>query len=56
LDAINKALEILELFLHSENDLTINDVSEQTRITYPTAHRIASTLVKRGYLDNWKKR
>jgi IclR family transcriptional regulator, KDG regulon repressor len=56
LDAINKALEILELFLRSEKDLTINDVSEQTRITYPTAHRIASTLVKRGYLVQLEKR
>jgi IclR family transcriptional regulator, KDG regulon repressor len=56
LDAINKAFEILELFLHSENDLTINEVSEETKITYPTAHRIASTLVKRGYLVQLEKR
>jgi IclR family transcriptional regulator, KDG regulon repressor len=50
LDAINKAFEILDLFLHSEDELSINDVSDQTKITYPTAHRITSTLVKRGYL------
>jgi IclR family transcriptional regulator, KDG regulon repressor len=56
LDAINKALEILDLFLHSDNDLSINDVSEQTKITYPTAHRITSILVKRGYLLQLEKR
>jgi IclR family transcriptional regulator, KDG regulon repressor len=56
LDAINKAFEILELFLHSDDELSINDVSEQTRITYPTAHRITSALVKRGYLLQPEKR
>lgn len=56
MDAINKAFEILELFLHSDNELSINDVSEQTKITYPTAHRITSTLVKRGYLIQPEKR
>jgi IclR family transcriptional regulator, KDG regulon repressor len=56
LDAINKALEILDLFLHSDDELSINDVSERTHITYPTAHRITSTLVKRGYLIQPEKR
>lgn len=56
MDAINKAFEILELFLHSEEELSINDVSERTGITYPTAHRITSTLVKRGYLLQPEKR
>jgi IclR family transcriptional regulator, KDG regulon repressor len=56
LDAINKAFEILELFLHSEEELSINDVSERTKITYPTAHRITSALVKRGYLLQPEKR
>jgi IclR family transcriptional regulator, KDG regulon repressor len=56
LDAINKAFEILELFLYSDDELSINDVSEQTKITYPTAHRITSTLVKRGYLLQPEKR
>jgi IclR family transcriptional regulator, KDG regulon repressor len=55
-DAITKALEILELFLHSESDLSVKDVSELTNITYTTAHRITSTLVKRGYLLQLEKR
>jgi IclR family transcriptional regulator, KDG regulon repressor len=56
LDAINKALEILELFLHSDEELSINDVSKRTHITYPTAHRITSILVKKGYLIQPEKR
>jgi IclR family transcriptional regulator, KDG regulon repressor len=55
-DAINKAFEILELFLHSDEDLSVNDVSERTQITYPTAHRITSILVKRGYLFHPERR
>jgi DNA-binding IclR family transcriptional regulator len=56
MDAINKAFEIFELFLHSDNDLSINDVSNHTKITYPTAHRITSKLVKRGYILQPQKR
>ena len=56
MDAITKALEILDLFLHSEDDLSVKDVSELTHITYTTAHRITSTLVKRGYLLQPEKR
>lgn len=56
MDAINKAFQILELFLHAETELSISDVSEQTKITYPTAHRITATLVKRGYLLQPEKR
>lgn len=56
MDAINKAFEIFELFLHSDHDLSINDVSARTKITYPTAHRITSKLVKRGYILQPQKR
>ena len=56
MDAINKAFEIFELFLHSDEDLSINDVSASTKITYPTAHRITSKLVKRGYILQPQKR
>ena len=56
MDAINKAFEIYELFLKSEDELSVNDISAQTKITYPTAHRITSTLVKRGYLIQPEKR
>jgi DNA-binding IclR family transcriptional regulator len=56
MDAINKAFEIFELFLYSDDDLSIKDVSARTKITYPTAHRITSKLVKRGYLLQPQKR
>jgi DNA-binding IclR family transcriptional regulator len=56
MDAINKAFEIFELFLRSDGDLSINDVSARTKITYPTAHRITSILAKRGYILQPQKR
>lgn len=49
MDAINKAFAIYELFLESD-ELSVNDIFKHTNIPYPTAHRITSTLVKRGYL------
>jgi len=55
-DAINKAFEIFELFLHSDDELSINDISARTKITYPTAHRITSKLVTRGYVLQPEKR
>jgi IclR family transcriptional regulator, KDG regulon repressor len=56
MDAINKAFEIFEVFLRSESELSINDVSERTKITYSTAHRITSKLVTRGYIIQPQKR
>ena len=56
MSAINKAFEILEVFLKTEDELSISDVSELTKITSSTAHRITSTLVERGYLDQKHKR
>lgn len=56
MDAINKALDIFELFLSSEDDLSIKQVSEKTSISYPTVHRITSILVNRGYFLQTGKR
>ena len=56
MDAINKAFEILEVFLKTDDELSISDVSELTRISSSTAHRITSILVKRGYINQKRKR
>jgi IclR family transcriptional regulator, KDG regulon repressor len=56
MDAINKAFEILEVFLKTGDELSISDVSELTKISSSTAHRITSILVKRGYINQHKKR
>jgi IclR family transcriptional regulator, KDG regulon repressor len=56
MDAINKAFEILEVFLKTGDELSISDVSELTKISSSTAHRITSILVKRGYINQKRKR
>ena len=56
MDTINKAFKILEVFLTSEDELSIGELSSSTKISASTSHRIASILVKRGYLDQSHKR
>jgi len=56
MDAINKAFEILEVFLKTDDELSISDVSELTKISSSTAHRITSILVNRGYIIQKRKR
>jgi IclR family acetate operon transcriptional repressor len=54
--AINKALDILELFLKKEGELGLSELSKLSGINIATANRIASVLVKRGYLKQRVKR
>jgi DNA-binding IclR family transcriptional regulator len=56
LDSINKAFEILELFLKNDDELSINNISKLTGINSGTVHRITSILVKRGYVFQPKRR
>ena len=56
MDSINKAFEILEVFLKTDKDLSIKDISELTNISFGTVHRITNKLVKRGYLVQPEKR
>jgi IclR family transcriptional regulator, KDG regulon repressor len=56
MDAINKAFEILEVFLKNEDELSITDISDLTKISSSTAHRITSILVERGYIEQKRKR
>lgn len=54
--AINKALDLMELFLKKEGELGLSELSELSGINIATANRIASVLVKRGYLKQRVKR
>jgi DNA-binding IclR family transcriptional regulator len=56
MDSINKALEIFEVFLKSDDELSINDVSKLSGINSGTVHRITSILVGRGYVIQPKRR
>jgi DNA-binding IclR family transcriptional regulator len=56
LDSINKAFEILEVFLKNDDELSIKDISKLSGINSGTVHRITSILVKRGYVIQPKRR
>lgn len=53
---INRALDILESFLSSDGELSLTELSERSGINPATANRIASALVKRGYLRQKTRR
>jgi len=55
-DAINKAFEILEIFLEKEEEFSINDIARLSSIKTSTAHRVTNILVKRGYVSQKQKR
>jgi len=56
MDSINKAFEILEIFLKNDDELSINNISKLSGINSGTVHRITSILVKRGYVVQPKRR
>jgi IclR family KDG regulon transcriptional repressor len=56
MDSINKAFEILDLFLKTDKALSIKDIAGMTHISSGTVHRITRTLVNRGYLLQPEKR
>jgi len=53
---INKALDILETFLSQERELGLSELAKLTGLNITTTNRIASDLVKRGYLEQMEKR
>ena len=56
MDSISKAFEIFEVFLKSDDELSINNISQLSGINSGTVHRITSILVKRGYVIQPKRR
>jgi len=53
---VQKTLDILEAFLKQEDEIGIVELANLSRLSISTAHRIASTLVRRGYLNQRQKR
>lgn len=56
MDAVQRTLDILEIFLKKDQEVGIAEVAELTGINVTTVYRIMSDLVKRGYLRQKRKR
>ena len=54
--SLAKALNILELFLTSQNEMSSTNISKLSGINKSTVCRISSKLVERGYLKQREKR
>jgi DNA-binding IclR family transcriptional regulator len=54
--SLNKAFDILDAFLKSSGDLSLAEIARITGLNKPTATRIVSNLVTRGYLKQREKR
>jgi len=53
---LEKALDLLEVFLRQEGEIGISELARLSGLNVSTAYRIASTLVKRGYLSQSQSR
>jgi IclR family transcriptional regulator, KDG regulon repressor len=56
MEAVSKALEIMEVFLKADSELSIYEVAKLTGIKPSTAYRITYLLVKREYVYQRHKR
>jgi IclR family transcriptional regulator, KDG regulon repressor len=54
--AIDKALNVLELFLDNKEEIAVGAIAESCGLKKTTAHRIVSCLYKRGFLKQKRKR
>ena len=52
---VNKAIDILEVFLSKQGEVSLTEISAATGVNVATAHRLLSTLVRRGYLSQPEK-
>ncbi len=56
MNAISKALEVLNLFLKTNEAMGVIEISRLTDFNSATTYRIVSTLVKHGFLEQLGKR
>jgi IclR family KDG regulon transcriptional repressor len=54
--SINKAIDILELFLNNKDEMTLGEIAEAAGLNKATTSHILKTLTKRGYLRQREKR
>ncbi len=52
---VNKAIDILEVFLEKEGQQSLTEISEATGLNVSTTYRLLSTLARRGYLSQHQK-
>lgn len=52
---IEKTLDVLEVFLRQKDKIGLVELANLSGLNISTVHRIASTFVKRGYLDQQQK-
>lgn len=53
---VNKAIDILEIFLQKDGGLSLTEVAKSTGLNTATVYRLISTLAKRGYLSQYHKK
>lgn len=56
MNAAERVLDILESFLKEEGEVGLVELANLSKLNISTTHRIASSLVKRGYLNQPNKR
>ena len=52
IQSIGRALDILEVLAAQKDGLGITAIAKKTELSKSTAHRIAATLVERGYVEH----
>jgi IclR family transcriptional regulator, KDG regulon repressor len=52
---VNKAIDVLEIFLQKDGELSLSEICKLTGYNKSTAYRLASTLVKRRFLNHVHK-
>jgi IclR family KDG regulon transcriptional repressor len=53
---VDKAIDILEVFLQKDGGLSLTEISKATRLNTATVYRLISTFTKRGYLSQSRKK
>jgi len=54
--SLDKALDILELFLEADEDISLSDLARMSGLDKSTVNRITTAFVRRGYLKQQGKR
>jgi len=54
--SLHKALDVLELFIESEEEVDLSELAKKSGYDKTTVNRITSCLIKRGYLKQKVKR
>lgn len=53
---VDKAINILEVFLQKDGGLSLTEISRTTGINSATAYRLITTFINRGYLSQYHKK